>query len=210
MKEENILVSVLLGLILLALITTGLFINQTHIVNDIINTNSTNLPLDASTEALEIIDYEHHEIHAGSHYNYCDCQTGLANNDVIEFVVNTTNSTKEAHLTFEAYSSLGITIDLYENASGVVGGTPIIPRNNNRNSNKTSVVLAVKDPTSIASDGTKASCYLAGAGREAGATSRNREFILKTNTLYLVRITSNANSNDVSWCFDWYEHTPKG
>lgn len=30
---------------------------------------------------------------------------------------------------------------------------------------------------------------------------------IETNQTYLVRITSLANSNDISWCVDWYEHT---
>jgi len=167
------------------------------------------IQIDDSTHAIKTIEYEHSEIHAGDHYNYCDYQLANALNDTIEFVMTTPNTTKWIHLSLETYSSQGCEIELYEGASGITDGTSITPRNNNRNSANTSGVTLVKDPSAITSDGTRAAGFLAGAGRNAGFINRDREYVLKQNTIYLVRITSVANSNDIAWCAEWYEHTNK-
>jgi hypothetical protein len=165
--------------------------------------------VDDSTETLQTIEYEHHEIHSGSHFNYCDYQTGVALNGTIEFVMTVPDTTEWPHLAFLVYSSTGALLELYEGTTGVSGGTSITPRNNNRNSSHASTVTLVKDPASITSDGTRASGYVAGAGRTAGFAERNRELVLKRNTAYLVRITSTASSNTISWCAEWYEHIDK-
>ncbi len=36
------------------------------------NLDVDNLPLDSITEAIETIDYPHHEVHSGSHFMYTD------------------------------------------------------------------------------------------------------------------------------------------
>lgn len=165
--------------------------------------------LDANTMVPIGIGYEHHEIHGGSHYNVCNYQLNNAVDDEIAFVITTPASGPQVHLTFEVYSSLGATVDLYEGSTSVVGGTAVTPRNNNRNSSNVSGSAIVKDPTSL-TDGTFAAGYIAGSSRNAGATKREDEYVLAENTSYLIRITSLANSNNISWCADWYEHTPKG
>ena len=168
-----------------------------------------NSGIDASTESLQTIEYEHHEIHSGSHYNYCDYALAQGIGDEIEFVFVTPNTTKWVHLLFEVYASTGATIELYEGTSGVSGGTAITPRNNNRNSANISAVTLTKDPAAITTDGTRAAGFLAGGTRVAGAVERNKEYVLDQNNTYLVRITSLAASNNISWCAEWYEHTDK-
>jgi hypothetical protein len=165
--------------------------------------------IDRSTNTVQTIEYEHHEIHSGSHYNYCDYALGQASGAIIEFVLTTPNTTAETHLLFDATGSTGLSLELYEAPTGIVGGTAITPRNNNRNSLNTSAVTIVKDPASIATDGTRAAGFVVGANKTGGAVARSNEFVLALNTLYLVRITSLANSNNISWCAEWYEHTPK-
>jgi len=168
-----------------------------------------NSGIDASTEAQMNIGYEHHEIHSGSHYNYCDYILGLGSSVVTEFVITTASTTSQMHLTFEAFSVTGATLELFEGASGITGGTVLTPRNNNRNSLNTSGVILLGEPVSVAADGTRAAGYLLGGNRAAGATSRDNELILKPNTIYLVRITTTASSNAISFCAEWYEHVPK-
>jgi hypothetical protein len=163
--------------------------------------------LDPATNATNTVQYEHHEIHAGDHYNYCDYALSQAADDDIEFVLTTPDTAKWIHLLFEVQSSEGATIELYEGASGISGGTAITPRNNNRNSTKTSGVTLVKDPTSITSDGVRASGFVAGGTRDAGINNREKEFVLKQNETYLVRVTSLAVGNEIGWCAEWYEHT---
>jgi len=165
--------------------------------------------VDNSTNSTNSILYEHHEIHSGSHFNYCDYALNQAVSVEIEFVLVTPNSDKWTHFTFEVTASEGATIELYEGSSGITGGASITPRNNNRNSSKASTVTITKDPTSITSDGIKAAGFIAGGTRTSGLVGRDKENILKANETYLVRITSLANSNDISWCAEWYEHTDK-
>jgi len=169
---------------------------------------SGNDGIDSSTNSLQVMQYEHHEIHAKSHFNYCDYELNKASGYIINFVMTAPDTLQEPHLTFELYASEGATLELYE---GTVhsGGTAITPRNNNRRTPLgVSSITLVRDPT-ITSDGTRAAGFLAGGGKTAGFTTRDKENILGQATSYLVRITSLAVSNDISWCAEWYEHTPK-
>lgn len=167
------------------------------------------IKIDASTFDAQVIEHEHAEIHGGDHYNYCDYALNQASGITIEFIITTPDTTKWTHFTFEVSSSAGATLELYEGASGISGGTAITPRNNNRNSANVSTVTLIKDPSSISNDGVRAAGFLAGGDRVAGLVGRGREKILKQNTTYLARITSLAVSNDISWCAEWYEHTDK-
>jgi hypothetical protein len=165
--------------------------------------------IDAASGNLRTTDNEHAHIHEGDHFNYCDYALSQASAAVIEFVITTPNTTKWGHVTFEFTASAGATMQLYEGTSGVTGGTTITPRNNNRNSSTAAGLTIVKDPTSITSDGTRAAGFLAGGSRTAGLAGREKENLLKQNTVYLLRITSLAANNDISWCGEWYEHTDK-
>jgi len=164
--------------------------------------------LDVSTHTLQTIEYEHHEIHAGSHFYLCDYDSAIQLNETIEFVVTTPNTTSWSHMTFDFSSILGASLDVYEGSTDVVGGTPVTPFNNNRNSATTSTLTLIKDPTSITT-GTRIAGYLAGANRTGGMQQRDRELILKQNTTYLFRFTSLANSNAISFCGEWYDNINK-
>lgn len=160
---------------------------------------------DEMSRLLATIDAEHSAIHKGWHFNYADYETNIDNGTTIDFTFTTPDTAEWTHFIFKAYSSLGITVELYEGATGVSGGTAITPRNNNRNSVNTSGVILLKDPT-ITDDGTRAAGFLAGADRTAGSAGRENEFILKQNTTYITRITSLANSNSITWDAEWYEY----
>jgi len=164
--------------------------------------------VDDSTHTLQTIEYEHHELHYGSHFFICDYDSSIQSSETIEFVITTSNTTKWAHMVLDFASILGASLEIYEGSTNVVGGTTVTPINNNRNSTNTSSLTVIKDPTSI-TDGTRIAGYLAGANRESGFNSRDREIILKQNTIYLFRFTSLSNSNAISFCGEWYEHTNK-
>ena len=166
--------------------------------------------IDRSTNSLQTVDYEHHEIHSGSHYNLCDYSaSGLASGVVIEFLFTTPNTTEWSHLTFSVFSATGATIELYSGVTGITGGTAKTPINNNGNSVNTSNVTILQDPSAITSDGTRVAGFLAGAGREAGFVSRSKENVLTQGSTAMVRITTTAAQNQISWCAEWYEHTDK-
>jgi hypothetical protein len=45
--------------------------------------------LDRATHSIQTIEYEHHEIHAGSHFEIADFDTAVTLNEVLSFVVTT-------------------------------------------------------------------------------------------------------------------------
>jgi len=162
--------------------------------------------LDNSTESIQTIEYEHHEIHAGTHFYICGYNSELSNNEELNYVVTTPNTTKWAHMTFDFASTLGASLQVFEGTGSVVSGTTATIYNNNRNSATTSTLNVIQNPTSVFS-GTQISGYLAGANRVSGFNSRDREMVLKQNTKYLFKFISLANSNSLSYCGEWYEHT---
>jgi len=176
---------------------------------------SGNSGIDASTETLQTITYEHHEIHAGSHFMICGFET-LALNAQANFVIITPNTTKWAHMTFAVEGTSQTEMYIYEGATVTGGtGTAVTAYNNNRNSATTSTMTILKNPTTTA-DGTliySQSKGLAGTtpskASQEGIVGRDREIILKQNTAYIFRIISKDDDNIVAYCGDYYEHTNK-
>jgi len=164
-----------------------------------------NLSFDRYSSSLGAIESEHKHIHEGNHFFIADFDTGLSDGDTIEFVVTTPNSNKSTHMTFFIEGTDGVQMEIYEGASGITGGTAQTPLNSNRNSSTSSSLTIVKNPTSISNYGTKIFGMRSGQNKEAGITERNWELILKKNTTYVYKITSNGNSNNISYIGNWYE-----
>ena len=66
------------------------------------DTETRTARLDASTNATTTVGYEHHEIHAGSHYFLCNYES-LSNADVKDFTFITPDTAKEAHFIFAVH-----------------------------------------------------------------------------------------------------------
>ena len=163
---------------------------------------------DAITHGVNTLAYEHHEIHAGSHYLISNSTT-LGNGAVIDFSLVTPNTTKWAHLTFDVEGSQELSVVVYEDSNFDADGTPIVPLNNNRNSANTSGLTIQSDPT-VNAAGTQRFAQSKGANKQAGLITRKRELVLKQNTKYLFRITNGSTSDNlISYNADWYEHTDK-
>ena len=171
------------------------------------------LRVDRSTHTLQIIEYEHHEIHAGNHY-FVAGQAVYASTDQVDFQL-TTPATPEIHMIFEI-SGTGQTIfSIYEGATVTTdGATDVTPINNNRNSANTSALTAIQTDGAVSDAGTL--IYQQGFGvtgnavrTKGGATDRSREIILKASTTYRFLIDSNSADNLISYVGEWYEHTPK-
>lgn len=160
---------------------------------------------DEMSRITKSIDAEHASIHNGWHFNYSDYQLNNSSGSIIRFTFTTPTNGKLAHFVFMATASLGATLELFEGATGITGGTTITPRNNDRNSLSTSDMTILKDPT-VTDEGTRGQGFLLGGNRQSGQVSRDNEYILKSNTTYLLKITSLSNSNDISWDGEWYEY----
>ena len=162
--------------------------------------------VDGSTQSIQTIEYEHHEIHSGSHFFVAGYGTYAADEDV-DFQVTTPATTKWAHMTFEVTSSCAATIKIYESAAVAADGVSVTPINNNRNSNTTSVLTIQTDGT-VNTVGSLIYSAAIGAGQKgAGFHDREREIVLKQNTTYRFFIESDAAANVISYVGEWYEHT---
>ena len=169
---------------------------------------SGNGGIDSATNVLETIEYEHHEIHSGSHFFLKGAVTGLSVSDTITFTVTTPDFTKWAHMVYDFVFTAGGTLQVYEGSAGISGGTPVVPINNDRNSLTTSILTILSEPT-VTTSGTMIEYYIAGANRSAGIGGRDSEIILKQNENYYFVFTATANTNTFDYTAEWYEHTNK-
>jgi len=180
------------------------------------NTDTRVARIDPSTNSLQTIEYEHHEIHSGSHFFISDV-ADIAINTVFDIQFTTPNTTEWVHFTFKLDCEAETEWYIYENVTIVTPGTGITPLNNNRNSaHASTATVASISNTSVANanaDTTVAAATvlmhgIIGAGRSGGDDQRSREIILKQNEDYCFRAIANA-AGYVDFTMDWYEHTDK-
>jgi len=168
---------------------------------------------DQYTNAMITIDYEHHEIHEGAHFFICDTIT-LGSGDSVMFAMKTDAGPKEVHLAWDIFGSKGIFLEIFEGAGITWDGANATIRNNDRNSATVSTVDSLQADPTVVSLGTRIQVDIGGTATNPasgipGVASRNRELILKKGTVYLFTITSQAASNIIGYCGQWYEPTPK-
>jgi hypothetical protein len=165
--------------------------------------------LDKATNTLQTIEYEHHEIHAGSHFFYTDSVT-LASSGTQVYLLTTPDTTKWSHLVFMATGSAITKVDLYEGANRT-GTTEQTLLNSDRNSLTAATLIVHKDISGGTTDGaliwTMQSGTATAQSRSGLTANRESEIILKQNTKYLLRITSSTASNLTNLQLEWYEHT---
>jgi hypothetical protein len=167
-----------------------------------------------------VIASEHHEIHCGDSYE-ATYNISLGNGASLDFLITVPNwgaidptnpgddqSIKIAHLVGLVEAESELEVQLWEAPTVVTAGTAITSVNRNFNASQNDV-LGITQGGSVSADGTsKWGPWRVGSGRsEAGSYGRNREFILKNNTVYLFRITNQTTSNNnVNVEFDYYVH----
>lgn len=173
--------------------------------------------VDNSTHSLQIIDYEHHEIHSGSHYFVVGVQD-LSINNVLDFTLQTPDTTKWTHLNWKMTTESETAWYVYETAVVTTAlANAITPYNNNRNSANTSVnvlkyevqsnLTAANADTDV-SAATLLESGISGAGKDVGNSTRSNELILKQNTIYCLRAIA-TTAGYISFDMHWYEHTDK-
>ena len=187
------------------------------------------LRLDKATNSIQTIDYEHHEIHAGSAFTCHFSQTSpTAVGEMTMIAFNTPNTTKWIHILAAFSSTAASTAAIYEVADlDVDEGTDLTIYNHDRNSTTPSVVSTIETTPEAgkatsytvaqaagATLSTAIPLYLrylgaALAGADTGGETRaNNEFILKQATQYAFVITNTtADDNTHNIVLNWYEHT---
>jgi len=169
--------------------------------------------VDRSTNAINIIDYAHHEVHDGSHFTFSTTSGDLDIATPLEYLIHAPNTTKWAHLLGTIYGALHTRFELFEGATHT-SGIHMPVHNNNRNSTKQAGII-ITEHAGNGADGIllfEAEFGVdtgGGANRvTGGGTSRAEgEWVLKQNTVYLMRLSSLTDNNVGSMTFGWYEHT---
>ena len=168
---------------------------------------------DASTHAIETIDYAHHEIHSGSSFTVCD--TVACDTTTVKWMIQTPNTTKYAHLVFGLSCTGEATFKVTGDADRTAGTGLTVQNRRRVGTPAVATVTVSRTPTGGTTDGAailfSKRLGITGAGSksiEGSSTREMNEWILKPNTKYVVAITTYAASY-VTMQLDWYEHTDK-
>ena len=178
---------------------------------EIVGPNGRTISVDASTESLQVIENDHHEIHSGSYYR-AGFQKEIPNDGgTAIWAITTPDTTKEIHFRPAVDVELQAAIQFYENPTSVTGGTSITPRNANRNFADASVAVVVTDPTINTAGAIVLGNLVEGSGKSSGGNASSAyEWVLKRNTKYVLVVTNEANAtNECNIRNIWYEHTNK-
>lgn len=165
--------------------------------------------VDGVTNALETVDYSHHEIHNGSHYFYTDSVT-LGSGANQTYLITTPDTTKWVHLIF-SFDGTAVTSFTIDEAGDRVGTNLQTVFNNNRNSANTAGITIHKGISGGSTDGTEIYTYASGTAqgnsRSPSLGRSDQEIVLKQNTKYLITVLSGTAGNLTNVMFEWYEHT---
>ncbi len=156
------------------------------------------------------VEQAHTKIHEGWHFTINDVTTGvnIAAPKRYHLLAPSILSEAQVHFIFMVQADKGILVQLFESPTVTVNGTAMTPINNDRNSPNTSVLDLYEDPI-VTVDGTLIYEKISGTttiGGEVGSESdHSREFLLKSNTRYQLKITVLADTTALSTHFNWYE-----
>ena len=188
--------------------------------------------VDASTNTLQTIAYEHHEIHSGSTFCVHLADNIVAKNTEMGVLFTTPAGTKWLHLVYQVSMADKAIFDILEAPTIDTGNYPTTfytPINRNRNSLTESIVSSVRaapvvnqvslildgNTSPISADGTLIHTEIIGGAKNKSATdghSHADEYILKANTTYYFRVVGdNTGAGNLQFSMEliWYEHTDK-
>jgi len=176
-------------------------------------------PRDASTHAIEFIDYAHHEVHSGKHFTYSFAGTGVNVSGTVDRILTTADTATWAHIIVNAYGALHSKLQIYEDTT-FTATTAEVAVNNNRN--KLNAAGLAINLSGGGSGGTPTTGNLlievewgvdtgVGTNRVAsgGDQRADQEWVLKQGTVYLIRLESETAANNLSANLSWYEHADK-
>lgn len=169
--------------------------------------------MDASTNSLQTIEYEHHEIHSGSSFVCVDLQN--VNGTTFKWQVTTPAGTKYTHMVFDLDCTGEMTVLITE-GSDRTDGTALAEINRNRVGTPTVAgTIVTHTPTGGETDGATTIVNhrsgATGVGSKtvsSGGFRGGNEFVLKAATKYVISVTTYADVW-VTLDIDFYEHTDK-
>ena len=187
--------------------------NQGSVLNLQYIKNAFVTAIERITGAFRTIETEHAYIHEGIFYESYNKFTLAAGAKRVVTIKPAAGTYLHYRPTNLVTSADKVTIEFYEGATVTAAtGTAATPSNHNRNSALASAVTLLDAPT-VTANGTKfAQVYIPGAtgtgGTRTGASAgvSNSEWVLKPNTVYMVKVTNGSSgSNDIQINFQWYE-----
>ena len=164
--------------------------------------------MDASTNAIVVLDQEHHETHEGDHY-FIKTQADVAAVTTY-FMFVTPDTTTEIHARSSIATEGEFIVEIFEGGTVSDNGTPITAMNNLRSSANVAELLNYGGPT-VTTDGTLIWSARVGSGKDATVSdAQGYEIIAKRNEIYLFKLTKvGATTLWIDSDFWWYEHVPK-
>lgn len=162
------------------------------------------------------IDYGQHQIHESEawHYDIYVASLGVGASKNIRLVVPNISvpgdvpvAARMPHFRFAVDAADGIDVFLYEAPTFSANGTQRTPLNLDFNYAGAGAQLQVWEDPTVTATGTqkdRSGVLVSAAGKAGGKTSID-EMILKNNTQYLLRVTSQANPNKALIDMHWYE-----
>ena len=185
--------------------------------NDVRGVGKLNIGVDANTRSVITIPYEHHEVHDGNHYTFVTYDEDFDNAETIEYLITAPASPVEMHLVVNVSGAATTLYQLFEDSTRTTTDTASTAYNNNRNSTDTATLVIQTHSTTDGADGTQIDASSFGLDTGVGAGSittggserSSQEWILKFDAVYLLKVTSNADNNNVTIRLSWYEHTSK-
>jgi len=179
---------------------------------------------DISTDAVNTVEYGHHETHSGSRFYvlYSVASLGAMGSpdDMITLTFKTPDTTKWGHFVFTAYGSSGVRVRLIEGPTGgaasATGTLNILNKNRNYNISKKSTFTngttasVVNYDATLATGGTTLwDDYIPGSTNGlvgSGTSGKRDELVLLQNTTYQLSAYGTA-TEPATLYIDWYEHT---
>lgn len=169
---------------------------------------TTNTPsVDQNYGAAVTISSTHALTHQGKMFVMSEAVASLANSAVRAY--DFTTGANSAH--WIAVFAVGgdCSLEIFEAPTNVTGGTLVASYNKNRYSSKTATAVIKHTPT-ITTPGTTLLLDLilpGGDKKGSGIVEGFDEFIFKSNTQYLVRLTNiSGGAIGVGTTFTWYEN----
>jgi hypothetical protein len=150
------------------------------------------------------VDQVHQKGHDGSLHVASGAVT-LASAAVSERLIQV-GANMELHLKFQVHSEVSATFELFEAPTFSAAGTADAPIRSNRAVSVPAFTATVTHTPTLSADGTLLYTQQLNGGRSIGGNETGlNEFILARGVDYLLRITSNAADNDVTWDYWMYE-----
>ena len=172
---------------------------------------------DGASSAITTMQYEHHEIHSGSHYFVKGFLDIPGVDDVLDFTWLMPDTSKWTHWIWSIFTEKALAWYVYEDvvATNALANT-MTPFNSDRNSDNTSGTVlkyeiqadlaTANADTAVGGDAVLLKSGQLGDNKGGGEDSRSHEMILKQGSLYCLRAVASA-AGYINFDMEWYEHT---